>query len=305
MMGHVMARWAWLGLLSAACSTSSSSVEGPAGDAGPEAPRSCEPGDPPLTCARYLNIAHRGGAGLRPENTMEAFEHAVSLGVDVLELDVRASSDGVLVVIHDDEVDRTTEGSGQVSSFTLAALQALDAGYDFTTDSGASHPYRGAGVVIPTLELVLDSFGDQLILLEIKQTDPPIVDDVLAMLDATGVKERVMVGSIYDEVVQEVRTKRHDVLTSMSAGEVAGFIGLYPENEPGYAPPAPALQPPETLVDAELMATADRLGVALHTWTVDDAARMTELLELHVHGIITDDPALLQQVQEKLQLPPK
>lgn len=234
---------------------------------------------------------------------MEAFDHAVSLGVDAIELDAHASSDGVVVVIHDSEVDRTTDGVGDVSSFTLAELRALDAGYDFSTDGGATHPYRGTGVVIPTLEEVLSAHGDQQFILEIKQLDPPIVDSVLAVLDATGTADRVMLASIFDDVVQEVRAKRPEQMTSMGAGESLEFANLTPEAESGYVPPAPALQGPENLVTAEIMGLAERTDVAVHAWTVNESERMAELLAIHVHGVITDDPATLASVLEQAGSP--
>ena len=81
-------------------------------------------------------IAHRGGANLRPENTLVAFEHAVSIGADVLEMDLRATADGSIVVLHDATVDRTTDGQGRVDALTLAELQKLDAGYRWTSDGG-------------------------------------------------------------------------------------------------------------------------------------------------------------------------
>ncbi|MYF92757.1 MAG: glycerophosphodiester phosphodiesterase, partial [Gemmatimonadetes bacterium] len=96
-----------------------------------------------------LVIAHRGGKGLAPENTLAAFAHSAALGVDVLEMDLRQSSDGALVVLHDRRVDRTTNGQGAADSLSLAQLKQLDAGYRFSLD-GQTFPYRGQGVSIPT-----------------------------------------------------------------------------------------------------------------------------------------------------------
>jgi glycerophosphoryl diester phosphodiesterase len=109
-------------------------------------------------CGRPLNMAHRGGANLRPENTLVAFSNAVAIGVDVLELDVQRTADDVVVVIHDATVDRTTEGVGALGTLTFADVDQLDAGYRFTTDGGATYPYRGMGIRVPTLEQVLAAF---------------------------------------------------------------------------------------------------------------------------------------------------
>src|SRR5690606_17160459 len=101
----------------------------------------------------------RGGAGLRPENTMAAFEHAVSLGVDAVECDVHLARDGEVVVIHDDTLDRTTDARGPVSALTAAELARVDAGASFVDASGGA-PWRGAGIGVPRLADLLDRFTD-------------------------------------------------------------------------------------------------------------------------------------------------
>jgi len=98
-------------------------------------------------------IAHRGGAGLRPENTLAAFQHAAQLGADVLEMDLRVAADGAIVVMHDATVERTTDGAGAVASLKLAELKRLDAGYRWSPDGGATFPYRGRGVRVPALQI--------------------------------------------------------------------------------------------------------------------------------------------------------
>ena len=112
-------------------------------------------------------MAHRGGRQLWPENTLTAFRGAAAMGVDVLEMDVHSSSDGVLVVLHDDTIDRTTDGMGLVHDYPLTALQALDAGYQWTADEGATYPFRGQGIAIPTLAEVLEAFPDAFLNVEI------------------------------------------------------------------------------------------------------------------------------------------
>src|SRR5690606_41056275 len=90
-----------------------------------------------------LVIAHQGGDHLWPGNTMLAFQNAVDLGADVLEMDLHITSDGALILMHDDTVDRTTDGTGEIEAMTLDELKELDAGYDWTRDDGATHPSRG------------------------------------------------------------------------------------------------------------------------------------------------------------------
>src|SRR6185437_92141 len=124
-----------------------------------------------LDPAAQLVIAHRGNSAFFPENTLEAFERAVALGADALELDVRLSSDGRAVVIHDPTLERTTNGTGAVGAQALAGLQRLDAGFRFTRDGGRSFPFRGRGITIPAFEVVLSAFPDLPMIVEIKTRD--------------------------------------------------------------------------------------------------------------------------------------
>src|SRR5579864_6919321 len=119
-----------------------------------------------LALDRVVAIAHRGGSRLRPENTLAAFDHALTLGVDGLECDVHLSSDGEVVVIHDDRLDRTTNASGPVAARTAADLGRLDAGFRF--DEAAGFPYRGCGIGVPRLADLLDRAASVPLIIEIK-----------------------------------------------------------------------------------------------------------------------------------------
>lgn len=249
-----------------------------------------------LLCDAPLSFAHRGGGALRPEETLAAYEHAAAVGAHVLEGDVHTTADGEVVLMHDDDVDRTTDGKGPIHGFTLAELKKLDAGYRFTPDGGATFPYRGKGLTVPTLGEVLDAHPDAWWTIEIKQLTPGIVDPVIAVLDAKGASERTVLVSFSDDVVLEIRQKRPDILTGMGAGEMLALNGLNEETEPSYVPPTRIVQPPAGMVTAEAMARANRLGLRIHAWTVNDQAEMEKLLDLGVHGIMTDDPALLVEV---------
>src|SRR5918995_6178568 len=125
-----------------------------------------------------VNFAHRGGADIAPENTLEGFRNGIRVGAGVLELDVHTTADGHVVVIHDATVDRTTQSTGTVREMTLAELKRLDAGYRFTRDGGKAFPYRGEGIRIPTLEEVYDEFTEVPINVEIKGERPGIEEAV-------------------------------------------------------------------------------------------------------------------------------
>lgn len=243
---------------------------------------------------KFLNIAHRGGGRLRPEETLPAFENALAVGADVLEFDVHATADGVIVAMHDASVDRTTDGTGAIKAMTFAELRALDAGHQFTPDGGATHPYRGAGIVVPTLEEILDAFPDSYYLIEIKQTDPPIVDGLLAALEQRQALERVVVASGDLDTIVAVRTAMPAVFTSLSVPEMLELnvnVG-----SPDYAAPAQFVHSPWDLATAELVAFSHELGLKVHAWTVNEENRMLDLIDHGVDGIMTDDPALLATV---------
>ena len=105
-----------------------------------------------------LVFAHQGGEGLWPSNTLFAFQKAVELGADVLDTDMHMTSDGALVLMHDQTVKRTTDSTGAIRDLTLEQIKKLDAAYRFTTDDGQTFPYRGQGISVPTLEELFEAF---------------------------------------------------------------------------------------------------------------------------------------------------
>ena len=247
----------------------------------------------------FVVIAHRGGRSLRPEHTLEAYKHALALGPPaspdpvVLELDLRPTSDGAVVCMHDSDVDRTTDGTGAVVDKTLAEMQALDAGYHFSDDGGKTFPWRGKGLRPPTLDEVLDAWPDALYIMEIKRDDPPIIDKILAALDERQAIGRTVLSAFNDLDLDEIRTKRPDALTGMGIVEMVKFAGLKPEELLDYVPPARFAQPPLSALTAELVNKAHQVGVKVHPWTINKGADMKQLIQWQVDGIMTDDPALL------------
>jgi glycerophosphoryl diester phosphodiesterase len=252
-------------------------------------------------------MAHRGGAGLWPENTAHAFAGAVALGADVLEMDLHGTSDGALVVIHDAAVDRTTNGAGRVNSLTLAELKRLDAGYRWTTDGGRTHPFRGRGITVPTLREVLDEFPRTRLNIDIKQAQPSLVKPFCRMLDESGAQGRVTVASFSSQTLAEFRRECPTVATSAGMDEV---FALSADLQAGRGIAADkvrfrAVQVPETLpggrgwLTPELVAAVHRAGIEVHVWTVNEEAGMRRMLDVGVDGIMTDYPdkliALLRQ----------
>src|SRR5215208_4117973 len=124
--------------------------------------------------SRPLVIAHQGGDGVWPGDTMYAFENAVAIGADVLEMDAHVTKDGQIVLMHDEEVDRTTDGTGLIEDLTLEHLKQLDAAYKWSTDDGKTFPYRGQGIQVPMLEELFPTFPEMRYVIEIKLTENPI-----------------------------------------------------------------------------------------------------------------------------------
>lgn len=247
----------------------------------------------PFLAPGLQTIAHRGGGRLAPEHTLVAYQNAVDLGIDVLEVDLHLTADGELVCLHDGTVNRTTDGSGAIAAMTLAEARTLDAGYHFSPDGGATHPYRGAGVRIPTFGEVLATFPDTPFSVELKADDPNMVEAVSSALDAADAGGRVVLVSFHDWLIQALRAARPELVTAMGLAEMAELALLAPEDEARYVPPCEYAQLNYAGIDEAMMARARRLGLRVQAWTVNDAAEMQRLLDLEVDGIMTDDPALL------------
>jgi len=249
-----------------------------------------------------LVIAHRGGAGLWPENTLYAFTQSAALGVDMLELDVHATADGVLVVMHDPTLNRTTDGAGAVSQLTLAELQQLDAGYRWSPDGGKSYPHRGRGLTVPTLDEVLKAFPQLRFNIEPKQEQPSLVQPLCQTLRERGVTNRVIVGAFRSSVLEDFRRVCPEVATSASTSEASQFLALQRAGlADTFSPPMQALQVPETaggwqVLTPDFIASAHRRNLQVHAWTINDVETMKRLIAIGVDGIMTDYPDRLLEV---------
>ncbi len=250
----------------------------------------------------FLVFAHRGGGGLFPKNTLDAFKDSAKLGADVLELDVHATSDGTIVVMHDDRVDRTTDGRGKISEMTLAAAKKLDAGYQFSPDGGKTFPFRGKGIEIPTLAEIFDALPQMMFNIEPKQAEPSIIKPLCELIRARKMTEKVVVGSFRQSVIDEFRHTCPEVATAASPTEVTEFLALSKTGlSESYSPPMQALQVPEglgqlSIITKEFVADAHRKNLKVHVWTINDPVDMQRLVDLGVDGIMTDYPDRLLKI---------
>ena len=245
-----------------------------------------------LRCAGPLAIAHRGGAGEMPENTMAAFENARSLGFGYVELDVRATADGVLVVYHDPVLDTLTDRSGGVSELLWSDVKEARV--------EGEEP-------VPRLEEVLDAWPDLRVNIDPKH--PKAVEPLVKILQARDCADRVCISTFSDRrtlLVRRLLGNRYCTATTVSNIARIRAESLLPPRpnqlgEKTSSQKAGCAQVPATihgrrLVDERFVRTAHRHGLQVHVWTVNTAPEMHSLLDIGVDGIMTDEITLLRSV---------
>jgi glycerophosphoryl diester phosphodiesterase len=250
-----------------------------------------------------VNFAHRGASARAPENTLEAFRLAVEAGAGGLELDVRMTRDGEVVVIHDATVDRVTDGSGAVAGMTLDEVRRFDAGYSFSPDGGRTFPYRGRGVRIPTLAEIYEEFPDAYVNADIKEAQPEAEEAVLSVIKDAAAEGRTLVASTDHAVLRRFRkVSGGHISTGASRREIAAFYVLSRLHLEALVSPAyEALQVPVEhrgikLVTPRFVRAAHSRGVRVDVWTINDVAEMNQLLDLGVDVIMTDRPEVLESL---------
>ena len=256
--------------------------------------------DRPTTIEEFLTlddrtavIAHRGFSGARPENTLAAVRAAIDVGADMVEVDVTLTADGHVVCIHDDTVNRTTNGSGPVTSFELDELQRLDAGSWFSSD--------WAGERIPTMEDVLDlSNGRILVNIEIKsevvtpEVQGGIAEKVVRMINRLGMSDRVIVSSFEPRALQQVRTIDPRIVTASLFNK---------KIHRGWAPSdvvegvdSRALNISQKRVTPALMDQCRTHGIPVGVYTVNTEGDMRKMIGSGVHAIFTNYPDQLLEI---------
>jgi glycerophosphoryl diester phosphodiesterase len=242
---------------------------------------------------RPLVFAHRGAKRVAPENTLPAFQAAIQLGADGVELDVQYSSDGKLVIFHDLNLEKTSNGTGRVSALTFEELRELDAGSHFSPEF--------AGAQIPTLDEVLDlARGKLLVNIELKSleiTNVRLGSDVVEVVRAHKMADEVVISSFNPFALR--RSKRagpeieHALLLALDTSNWTrwGLTLRYSL--------AQGLHPETKMVDAAYLAAARRRGMPVRVWTVNDENDMRRLAGLGIDAIVSDTPDVaLRAVQE-------
>lgn len=246
-------------------------------------------------------IGHRGARGVAPENTLPAIRHGVEAGAQAIEIDLHASRDGHLVVIHDPTLDRTTDGTGPVEDRTLQELRALDAGHGFTPDGGDSFPFRGQGIRIPTLDEAMDAIGQLPAILEVKSAAAG--RKLAEWLPGRPERERVIVGGFDAEAVRpagEAARWRCAYQTDLRGFVVWGKLGISrPLPDDLTAAMVPVRKGPLRIVTRGFVRRMHARGKGVFVWTVNRPEEMRGLFDLGVDGLISDYPAVLRRVVEE------
>ena len=227
-------------------------------------------------------IAHRGVSSISPENTMIAFERAIEIGADAIETDVQMTKDGQLVLIHDERLNRTTDGKGWVKDYTLAELKKLDAG------SWYSSIYSKQ--TIPTLDELFTLIKPTSLWINLEIKDgfvlyPGIEEKIVSKVKEYQLEDRVIISSFNHYSIVKIKELASELKTAILYME-----GLYQPWNYAKSLGAMALHPSKELVFPEIIHGAHEAGMKLYPYTVNDKNEMLALLNMGVDGLITNYP---------------
>jgi len=235
---------------------------------------------------------------------MVAFQQAVDLGVDAVEVDVRLSKDGVLVLMHSERVDYTTDGSGLIEDMSLSEIKKLDAGYQWSADEGKTFPFRGQNISVPTLEEAFQAFPGTRFVLDVKWTETRQEGPLCDLIREYSMTDKVVLATVYGDVMRRFREVCPEIASSAAFGEVAAFV--FARNTPidaWVASRYESLQGPydpfghydALFLTADYVEDAHSRNVRVEPW-VNDAEQMQRYIDLGVDGLITDYPDILLEL---------
>lgn len=251
---------------------------------------------------RPLVFAHRGGCAVGPENTIAAFDIGLAAGADGLECDVHLSADGVVVVCHDDTLERTTGASGPVRTRTAAELGGVDAGCRFR-DAQGGYPFRARGIGVPTLREVLHRYPAIPLIVEMKVDSAELGRAVAAEVRDARAQDRVCAAGYGQRALDAARAALPAMPTSACHREVRNAVYRSLAGWPVRRAPYAMYQVPERagivrVVSPRFLRHARAAGLRVQVWTVDEEADMRRLLAWGVDGLISNRPAEAVRVRD-------
>ena len=256
----------------------------------------------------FTTIAHRGASGITPENTITAFETAIEkFNFDSIELDVHCSKDGEILVIHDETLERTTDGQGLVKEKTLQSLKSLDAGYRFTPEGETSCPYRGKELRIPTLAEVLDRFPNTKLNIELKQRSPSVEERFISVIREQNREKDVIIGSHNYTVSHKLKKIAPEITSFFSRRDVLFFYTCYKTHFLRFhktrhsSVQITPRHKNKDIITPEFVKAVHEKNLKLHAWTINDEDMMERLIKFGVDGIMTDYPDRLNRVLGKMR----
>ena len=265
----------------------------------------------------FMNIAHRGGGKLAPEDTLEAYRNAIRVGADAIEGASPPDQGRRAGDSHDATVDRCTDGSGAIENLTFAELRKLDAGYRFTPDGGSTYPYRGKGVKIPSVrevfELLTSAEFERVPDGRLNSSEHnrdlavrKLMDLIQEFDQGSGrLVNRLQLGAFNQEALNYMKTiggsapYNFDIVRCFATEGVTDFVlrPVWQLTYPDYAKPGEVLDLPYAIITPLTMDKARRTGLNVYVWTVNSRLEMLWLKNvMHVDGVMTDDPSLLADV---------
>lgn len=256
---------------------------------------------------RTYNIAHRGGAALAPEETLEAFAKSEEAGADMFEYDVHITKDGHLIASHDTTVDRITTGTGYINDLTLTEIKALDAGEKFVDVNGES-PYKGQGVQLATVEEIFLLFPHKRAVIELKDTNRPELyeamnQEIWRLIQQYNMEDKVIIASFDHKINQRFKEiSNGQVAIGAGESEATSYLTKMILRLNGLAhTDAQAFQLPTTqhgldLTQKNIINGSRQRGIDVYYWTINDEGTMRDLIAKGVDGIMTDNPELLEKV---------
>lgn len=263
----------------------------------------------------YLNpiprvVAHRGDSKHFPENTLPAFLSAVKMGIDVIETDVHLSSDNVIVIWHDNTLERNTNGSGTIEEHTYKELLEYDAGYTFSKDGGKTFPFRGKGVTICTLEEALIQCPHQRFNIDLKTKQSGIVEEFIRIVRLHKAESRICCASFHLTNLKSIRKNAPDILTSVTTIEVLSLLlkqkfHILPKTLSKGRKiifQVPVSQYGLNIITPSFIKDMHKRNAIIMVWTINDESEMRRLFELGVDSVMSDDPTTVIQVANSLNI---